>query len=256
MNEIMFCDPEVPLMNIPGSVMDKLNKSNNSIHIMDNEHRCYFVNDYWKQLHQLNKQNVCIEGLPYAAIPHNAFYTCSDRFEEHDQEVFKTGKMIPSLEIHHYDSIGGWMALLLTVKPIEISNKCCGLVGEAKPLPEFLVKNYQKMRNSITSPGNTEVDYKLLLTNPDRLHDAEFDTVYLLMLGLKPKQIAARRNISVYTVYSTLANIKVRFGLNKPDDIVEFGIEQGWHDHVPHMFRETETTLQLGKAALGFDYGK
>ena len=255
MNEIMFCDPEVPLMNIPGSVMDSLNTSKNSIHIMDREHRCYFVNDYWKYLHRLDKPEVCVEGLPYAAIPHNAFYACSDRFDAHDQEVFKSGKMIPSLEIHHYDSMGGWMALLLTVKPIEINNKCSGLIGEAQPLPAFMIRGYQKMRNSIITPGNPEVDYKLLLMNPDKLHDAEFDTVYLLMLGLKPKQIAARRNISVYTVYSTLSNLKVRFGLSKPDQIIEYGIEQGWHDHIPHMFRKKETTLQLGKAALGFDYG-
>ena len=246
MNEIILCQSEVPIVNLSNDELDRMNKSPNFYHIVDNEHRCYFVNDSWCRLHNIKRGS--LDGLPYSAIPHNAYDTCCDRFEEHDLQVLRSKKMVPSLEIHEY-SKNGWLALLLTITPVFEGKDISGLICLAKPLPTFLAEKYYKIRSQ-TSMSRIKTGFGMKLTNPEGLHDAEFDTAYLFMMGLQPKQIAAHRCISESTVYATLTNIRIRCGLEKNKQIIDYGMENQWYDYIPNMFRRTETVLRINNYCL------
>ena len=250
MNGIKYCEAEVPVMNIPGTVLDSMNSSKDFYHIVDCEHRCYFVNESWSRLHGLEK-NKSIEGIPYSGIPHKAFFTCSDRFEAHDQDVLRTGSSIPSLEIHEYEYVNGWLALFLSIEPVRSDKGICGLVCAAKTLPKYFVEKHYKRRNEIFGAHSRQKDCKLLLANPDKIHDAEFDTAYLFMLGLKPKEIAYHRKISDNTVYATLKNIRHKLDLESNEQIKDYGMANNWYDHVPNMFREFETAIRLKELPRG-----
>ena len=250
MNSIKFCEPEVPIINISGSTLDRMNISKDYYYIVDCEHRCYFANENWYRLHGLMKCQ-SIEGIPYSGIPHKAFYSCSDRFEAHDQDVLRTGKPIPSLEIHEYDYLNGWLGLFLIVEPIVSNEGICGLACIAKSLPKYYFEKHFERRCEIAKCNSVQEDCKLLLTNPDNIHDAEFDTAYLYMIGLKPKQIAYYRKISDNTVYSILKNIRHKLGLEKNDQIKDYGMDNNWYDYVPNMFRNIETALRLIKLPNG-----
>ena len=245
MNEIVFCDDkDVPLMNMSGTELDKLNSSKAYYHLVDNQHRCCYVNQAWQDLHNLGKK-FSTEGKLYSEIPHKAFETCSDQFEEHDNQVIWTGNTIPSLEIHEYDNIG-WLATFLEVKPYIIQEEISGLICHARKLPDYYITQYQKFKAKLPIDQKKH-EAKLLIANPDELHDAEFDTIYLLMLGLKIKQIAEYRDVSANTIYATLTNIRFKLGLNKNKQIFDFAITHDWYNYIPHMFRNVETAFRLNK---------
>ncbi len=230
---------------ISGSMLDAMNTKTSSIHVMSRDHRCYFVNDYWRQLHTLNKKTSVVEGLSYADIPHKAFYSCSEVFAAHDETVFCSRATLSSLEIHEYDSMGGWLTFLLRTQPIIHHDKVEGLIGEATLLPSYLAHYYQNLKHQITVCFDKHRDNKLLLRTPNFLCDSEFDTVYLLMLGLKPKQIANLRTTSINTVYTILNNLRFKLSLETNRQLVEYAMEQRWYNCIPPMFRYKETTLRI-----------
>lgn len=246
MNEIILCQSEVPAVNLPNDELDRMNESPDFYHIVDNEHRCFFVNDSWCRLHNIKRNS--LDGLPYSAIPHKAYDTCCDRFEEHDLQVFRSKKTVPSLEIHEYKN-NGWLALLLTIVPVFEDKGISGLICLAKPLPDFLAEKYYKIRSQ-ASMSKVKSGFGMILANPENLHDAEFDTAYLFMMGLQPKQIASHRNVSENTIYATLTNIRIKCGLERGRQIIDYGMENSWYDHIPNMFRKTETALRINNYRL------
>ncbi|MCW7552823.1 hypothetical protein NX722_09245 [Endozoicomonas gorgoniicola] len=246
MNEITLCQSEFPVVNLSSDELDRMNESPDFFHIVDNEHRCYFVNDSWCRLHNIKRGS--LDGLPYSAIPHKAYDTCCDRFEEHDLQVFRSKKTVPSLEIHEY-SKNEWLALLLIIAPVFEDNNISGLICSAKPLPVFLADKYHKIRSQI-STSLVKTGFGMKLSNPEKLHDAEFDTAYLFLMGLQPKQIAAYRNVSENTVYATLTNIRIKCGLEKGKQIIDYGMENQWYDYIPNMFRRAETALRINNYRL------
>ncbi len=215
---------------INGSMLDAMNIKNSSIHIMSRDHRCYFVNDFWRHIHNLNKKTSLVEGLPYDAIPHKAFYCCSDQFKAHDETVFCSGARITSLEIHEYDCIGGWLTFLLNTQPIVDNGRISGLIGEATLLPNYLATFYNDLVHQIILPTGKNTGSKLLLKKPDELCEGEFNTVYLLMLGLKPKQIADHRNVSINTVYTVLNHIRFKLKLDSNQQLAEYAMTHGWYN--------------------------
>ena len=244
MNEIVSCDKGVPLMNMSGTEFDEMAVSKAYYYIVDDQHRCCYVNQAWRDLHNLKKR-ISVEGRLYSEIPHKAFATCSDQFEEHDNQAIWTGKTIPSLEIHEYDHIG-WLATFLEVKPYIVQEEISGLVCYARKLPDYYIAQCQKLREELPIDQKNH-EAKLLIDNPGELHDAEFDTVYLLMLGLRIKRIAEYRDVSANTVYATLTNLRYKLGLDKNKQVFDFAITHGWYNYIPHMFRNVETAFRLKK---------
>ena len=169
-----------------GNTLDALNQRHASVHIMTPDHLCYFVNDYWRQLHGLGTAVSAIEGLSYSSMPHKAFDHCAKQFQAHDQRIFDTRATLSSLEIHEYETRNGWQAFHLTSRPHIVDGKLLGLIGEALPLPEHIARHYWDTKEKVVAHYGQN-DGKILLCNPDGLCDCEFENVYLLMLGLKPQ---------------------------------------------------------------------
>ena len=227
-----------------GDTLDHLNKRHSSIHIMTPDHLCFFVNEYWQQLHGLSKHQSDVEGLPYSSMPHKAFYHCAEQFQTHDQTIFDTRATLSSLEIHEYETRHGWQAFHLTSRPYMVNGKVQCLIGEALPLPEHIARYYWNVKErAVRYYGQN--NGKILLSNPDGLCDCEFENVYLLILGLKPQQIARHRGIAASTVYTALNNLRLRLKVSNNAQLVEYAIHRHWYNHIPAMFRHKETTLLL-----------
>ena len=227
-----------------GNTLDALNQRHASVHIMTPDHLCYFVNDYWRQLHGLGTAVSAIEGLSYSSMPHKAFDHCAEQFQAHDQRIFDTRATLSSLEIHEYETRNGWQAFHLTSRPRIVDGKLLGLIGEALPLPEHIARHYWDTKEKVVAHYGQN-DGKILLCNPDGLCDCEFENVYLLMLGLKPQQIARHRGVAPSTVYTTLNTLRLRLNADNNAQLIEYAVNQRWFNYIPAMYRGKESTILL-----------
>ena len=166
---------------------DVMNNSKDLWIVLGIEHEFYYSNSVWYHWHNINRGKYNLAGKVYSQIPHDAYSKCAGLFEEHDRLVIDSKVVVPSIEIHQYDCFNGWMAMFSKTIPIIQDGEVTNLIIKAKPLPKHYIQFYKNIQSVC---WDEDGDMNMYLRNPENLHDAYFDTVYLYMLGFKSKEIS------------------------------------------------------------------
>lgn len=250
MKEVVCYESDATVIGLSDDKLDELEQSSDLWLVLGTKHEILYANTVWYQWHDLKRSQFDVEGKVYSEVPHKAYATCTKEFEEHDRLVIEEKKTIPSIEIHDYKFFNGRMAIYSETIPVVQDEEVTKLCIRARKLPLYYLSKIKKQTNCFSSKDN---DINLFLDNPDKLPDACFDTVYLFMLGLKSKDIAYYRKVSESTVRNTLVNVRIRFGLDKCSDILEYAAENHWYSYIPAMFRTSNisiTNRNLGTGKL------
>lgn len=235
MQNILPCNEEnTDGLRFIGENYEEMSKSSELWIVLGVEHEFYYSNDIWYHWHSIRKSTHNVAGKIYSQIPHEAYSTCSGLFEEHDRMVIDSKKIVPSIEIHQYNFFNGWMAIFSETIPVIHKGEVVSLIVKANPLPHHYVKFYKNIQSQCWDEFG---DMNMYLKNPEGLHDAYFDTVYLYMLGFKAKEISHLRRVSESTVRNILVNVRTRFGLDKTKDIIDYAIANKWYSYIPSIFR-------------------
>ena len=248
MEEVVCYKADEWNIGLSGHELDALEKSPDLCLVLGTEHEILFANQIWYQWHDLKKNKFDVSGKVYSEIPHKAYATCTQEFEEHDRLVIEEKKTIPSIEVHDYEFFNGRMAIYSETIPVIKSGQVKQLYIRARKLPSHYLSIIKKQTDSFRVNNN---DVNIFLKNPDKMQDACFDTVYLFMLGLKSKDIARYRKVSESTVRNTLMNVRIRFGLEKSGDILEYAAENQWYNYIPAMFRAKNISIANKNLGLG-----
>ena len=240
MKEVVCYENDVDVIGLSDDKLDELEQSSDLWLILGTQHEILYANTMWYQWHDLKRNQFDVAGKVYSEVPHKAYVTCTKEFEEHDQLVITEKKTVPSIEIHDYKFFNGRMAIYSETIPIIKDGQVEKLCIRARKLPSYYLSKVKKGTHCLFSKNN---DINVLLKNPDNMPDACFDTVYLFMLGLKSKDIAHYRKVSESTVRNTLVNVRIRLGLDKCSDIIEYAAENQWYQHIPNLFRAGNVSI-------------
>lgn len=248
MKNIVCYENDAIVIGLSDDKLDEMEQSSDLWLILGTEHEILYANKVWYQWHNIKQNQFDVSGKVYSEIPHKAYATCTKEFEEHDRLVIDEKKIIPSIEIHEYKFFNGRMAIYSETIPIIKNGQVINLYIRARKLPSYYLSKIKSVTHRFSGMDN---DINMFLDNPDKMPDACFDTVYLFMLGLKSKDIARYRKVSESTVRNTLVNVRIRLGLAKCSDILEYAAENHWYNHIPAMFRTENISITNRNLATG-----
>ena len=232
--------------NIPDKQLEFMDNSDKLWVLCDITSRIAYVNDAWYRQCDVKRSEFDATNKIYSEIPCKSFQECSAHFEEHDRNVILAKRSISSLEIHERQHLNGWQATVHTTSPyFNKQDKLIGVIGHAENAPDLFIKKYQNIQEKISLRKR---EGSLMLKNPENLKDAEFDSVFLLMMNFTPKKIAYIRKVHFDSVYTTLDRVRLKLDLDSNSQLKEFSIEKGWYNYLPKIFRNHETSFVFNHA--------
>jgi DNA-binding CsgD family transcriptional regulator len=212
------------ILNMPGFVIAKDVNSKYSVISRD-----YALLLGWKNPEQ------CIDMTDFD-IPCEAV-KAAEQFRILDQKVVDSAKPVLSLYICNYSF--GWKTLVSNKTPIQQEDgQTAGIYGQVMDISGTNMFNWCLALNQydqkLACSKNKPVIYILNQEHsPLPLSKQQQACVFLLMRGKTMKEIASILNLSVRTVESYFALIKLKLGCNNKSQIIEKAINSGFLHYIP-----------------------
>ncbi|WP_341755693.1 MULTISPECIES: LuxR C-terminal-related transcriptional regulator [unclassified Candidatus Tisiphia] len=220
------------IVNVPGFVIAKDINSKYSVISKD-----YALLLGWKS------PDHCVDLTDFD-IPCEAV-KAAEQFITLDQKVIDTTKAILSLYICNYSS--GWKTLMSHKIPIQQEDgKITGIFGQVMDISNTNMFNWYLALNQFDKKFINSQDKPIIYIlnqehSPLPLSKKQQECVFLLLRGKSMKEIATILNLSVRTVESYFAIIKLKLGCSNKSQLIEKAINSGFLHYIPNSIIPVST---------------
>ena len=189
-----------------------------------------------------------VEGRRYEEIPNPIFERFADEFCIYNRTTYLEEKPHEVIEIHYYDDLG-WKAYYQHIDILrdKKTGTKCGLIIKGKPLDNHWISRINEIREhskigSLNKTGGASLELK----TPMGLSHQQAHIMLLLMYGMKPKDVEQCLHLNMGTLQGYIARMKVKFGVNTRQQLVEKAFEEGnFQNYCLPSFLRRDVSLPL-----------
>lgn len=205
-----------------------------------------YANTAYAKLIGFEKSQDCV-GLTDFQMPSPTIH-CATDFVKQDRYVIENNTSLRILDIHPYPD-GSWRAHLFTKIPwLDDSQKVQGTIFYGQELSDTAILEVGHWicratglppESSLIAETPTTTRFDLKLTN------RESEALFLLLYGKKPHYIATIMNISIKTLESYVARLRVKFGAHSKAQLIDMALDQGYGSHIPKTLLKRQLSVAL-----------
>ncbi|EGA64591.1 PAS domain-containing protein [Vibrio brasiliensis] len=205
-----------------------------------------YANTAYAKLIGFNESQDCI-GLTDFQMP-SPTTRCAADFVKQDRYVIENNTALRILDIHPYPD-GSWRAHIFTKTPwLDDAGEVQGTIFYGQELSDTAileVGHWICRATGVSAEENLVADTLNATRFDHKLTNRESEALFLLLYGKKPHYIAKVMNISIKTLESYVARLRVKFGAHSKAQLIDMALEQGFGSHIPKTLLKTQISIAL-----------